>query len=443
MKTSSNKRGSKRNIRRPKRYEDTVVTGKEGVKNKSIRNDDGEDDAIGSKEADAGVINDGTWVVDDEGDAGRDVNEEVMCSNQKDANEIRGASSDKNVTHNEDSGVSCDKNVFANENMSTVYTNSAKNNMPVEKPEMPENSGQRSYASMVKNDVNNVNKNLIFIAPKLSEEAKVCQFGSGRTDYARVLVELNARKVIKESIRIEYADQNTTIKGTKDVTVVYDWKPELCTYCNVFGHCNGKCNKRPRSEEEIKAGIEAEKVAKQVTEEKKQQWQHQYKNGGYRNGVNRQEYRKKAGPINVEKKANDKDQNIRKDDNTMQGNKGKTNSTDLRSKEKDNNAAKSSNGNRFEALNTIVVEDDAELRILQGRTIVDSFLNKRVKPSDIATEMWTDDMHKYFNDQWEVDRLKEKDDMNGNKEEVYENENGIPQTLTTNIVNGMSKDILN
>ena len=95
--------------------------------------------------------------------------------------------------------------------------------------------------------------------------AKMCQLGIGKTDYARVLVELDAKKVVKDSIRIEYADKNATIKGTKDVNVVYDWKPDLCTYSNVFGHSNGKCNKKHRSEEEIKAGMEAEKVAKQVT----------------------------------------------------------------------------------------------------------------------------------------------------------------------------------
>lgn len=328
------------------------------------------------------------------------------------------------------------------ENASEMDGNTDKNNVEnVDKPELTEKSGKHTYANMVKNDMNNVNKNLIFIAPKLSEEgietvvfdeeivnkgsvkwqnticgylvghnmmigelryhirrmwsrfglreiiannsgvnlfkfkdeesmqhvldqgpwmvysrpmfvmkwdpgmgmqkveptklpvwvkllaipmeawsmegmsalssclgkpimmddmtAKMCQFGIGKTDFARILVELDAKKVIKDSIRIEYTNKDASIKGTKEVKVVYDWKPEICTYCNVFGHCDGKCNKRPKSEEEIKASKEAEKVNKQENEEKKQQWKQQTKKYGYGNNYYRQEYRKKKMPNNV------------------------------------------------------------------------------------------------------------------------------------------------
>ncbi|PWA58786.1 hypothetical protein CTI12_AA396990 [Artemisia annua] len=100
----------------------------------------------------------------------------------------------------------------------------------------------------------------------------------------------------------------------------------------------------------------------------------------------------------------------------MQGNKGK-----------ESNATQSDNRNRYEALNVITEEDDTDLRILKGRTTMDSFLNKKVQPSEIEAELWAEDMHKYFKDQWEIDRLKEQEDVNENKEDVYDSGNGIAQ----------------
>ncbi|PWA95356.1 hypothetical protein CTI12_AA050890 [Artemisia annua] len=87
--------------------------------------------------------------------------------------------------------------------------------------------------------------------PKLMDfmTAKMCQLGVGRSDYARVLVELNAN-------------------GIKEIKVVYDWKPECCNHCKVFGHCVEKCSIRPRTDEEKRAIAEANEKAKQAKEQK-------------------------------------------------------------------------------------------------------------------------------------------------------------------------------
>ncbi|GJV13898.1 RNA-directed DNA polymerase, eukaryota, reverse transcriptase zinc-binding domain protein [Tanacetum coccineum] len=91
--------------------------------------------------------------------------------------------------------------------------------------------------------------------PKIMDEttANVCQYGVGRTDYTRVLVEVAASKELQDSIKIEYIGDNEVVKGTKLVKVMYDWKPERCTYCKVFGHCLEKCSKRPMTSKEVMA----------------------------------------------------------------------------------------------------------------------------------------------------------------------------------------------
>lgn len=43
--------------------------------------------------------------------------------------------------------------------------------------------------------------------------ARMCQHGIGRTDYARVLVEFEASKVMKNEIKIEYTDKEKKVKG--------------------------------------------------------------------------------------------------------------------------------------------------------------------------------------------------------------------------------------
>ncbi|PWA79614.1 hypothetical protein CTI12_AA204000 [Artemisia annua] len=70
---------------------------------------------------------------------------------------------------------------------------------------------------------------------------KMCTQGTGRLGYARVLVEVDAKKGLKDSIEVQYCDKNNKTIATKTVKVEYDWKPPVCSKCQVFGHCNDKC----------------------------------------------------------------------------------------------------------------------------------------------------------------------------------------------------------
>nr|GEV21969.1 zinc knuckle CX2CX4HX4C [Tanacetum cinerariifolium] len=86
------------------------------------------------------------------------------------------------------------------------------------------------------------------------------------TDYARVLVEIEANKELTKVIKIEYIRENVVVRGTKDVTMMYNCKPEVCSYCHVFGHCFEKCIKRPRAKEKIKEKTVNNEKAKEKSE---------------------------------------------------------------------------------------------------------------------------------------------------------------------------------
>lgn len=269
--------------------------------------------------------------------------------------------------------------------------------------------------------------------------ARMCQNGTGRSDYARVMVEFEACKIMKDEIKIEYTDKEKKVKGTKMVDVLYDWKPEGCTHCKVFGHCFEKCNARPRTVDEIKEKAVEEERVKCLNEAKVAEnnegkhdnqgnWQKQRKYGQNRWNNNKQEYREKNVVTGKEKngaKTVENGTNVEKNDKG----KGKVH--------------ESGNKNQFEALNGVVETDDQELSILKGRMVVDSFLNKKLQPSCLESSTWTQDMIRYFKDQWELDRLKEKEDAQKNQEDVLENRNAIAQTMAADNVMGMSKAVLN
>nr|GFB76484.1 hypothetical protein [Tanacetum cinerariifolium] len=88
----------------------------------------------------------------------------------------------------------------------------------------------------------------------------VCRSGLGRTEYARVLVEIEAKKGLKEEMELQYRDKDQVVKGTQKIKVEYDWQPPVCSHCNVFGHSYEKCSKRTKSIEEIAREAEEKRI---------------------------------------------------------------------------------------------------------------------------------------------------------------------------------------
>nr|GEY11446.1 putative receptor-like protein kinase At5g39000 [Tanacetum cinerariifolium] len=73
--------------------------------------------------------------------------------------------------------------------------------------------------------------------------AQACVAKRRRADFARVLVEFEVKKGFKEQIDIQYKNKENVVKGSKKVDVDYQWKPNICSHCMVFGH-NEKVGKK-------------------------------------------------------------------------------------------------------------------------------------------------------------------------------------------------------
>ncbi|GKA51826.1 hypothetical protein Tco_0745022, partial [Tanacetum coccineum] len=78
----------------------------------------------------------------------------------------------------------------------------------------------------------------------------ICNRGTGRLGYVRVLVEIEASKGFLDNIEINYVDKQNKKKYAKWVKVEYSWRPMVCSHCKVFGDNHYKCTLRPRTEEE-------------------------------------------------------------------------------------------------------------------------------------------------------------------------------------------------
>nr|GEV41773.1 hypothetical protein [Tanacetum cinerariifolium] len=71
--------------------------------------------------------------------------------------------------------------------------------------------------------------------------AKMCAKGEGRLIFARVLIEIDARKELKKEIEVVYKGNKCHEKFNKRIQMEYAWKPPCCDICKVFGHDNKGC----------------------------------------------------------------------------------------------------------------------------------------------------------------------------------------------------------
>ncbi|GJY40161.1 hypothetical protein Tco_0427431 [Tanacetum coccineum] len=77
---------------------------------------------------------------------------------------------------------------------------------------------------------------------------RMCVTGVGRIRFARVLIEIDAKKEIKDIIEIIYKRKNVTEGTKKFVDVEYAWKPSICAHCKVFRHEETRCRIKNKSE---------------------------------------------------------------------------------------------------------------------------------------------------------------------------------------------------
>ncbi|GKA43910.1 zinc knuckle CX2CX4HX4C containing protein [Tanacetum coccineum] len=86
--------------------------------------------------------------------------------------------------------------------------------------------------------------------------ASMCKHGTGRIGYARVLIEVQAKKDLPEKIDVVYQNALKETIGHKTLQVRYDWTPLLCTECGVFGHSQDKCKKDAKEQNISSTGNE-------------------------------------------------------------------------------------------------------------------------------------------------------------------------------------------
>nr|GEV21380.1 hypothetical protein [Tanacetum cinerariifolium] len=75
----------------------------------------------------------------------------------------------------------------------------------------------------------------------------LCDNGTERAGFARVLIEVEACKGLANQIDILYKNKDNIVTGKKTVKVEYDWKPHMCSYCTMFGHGVKNCDCRPKT----------------------------------------------------------------------------------------------------------------------------------------------------------------------------------------------------
>ncbi|PWA64440.1 hypothetical protein CTI12_AA342270 [Artemisia annua] len=270
--------------------------------------------------------------------------------------------------------------------------------------------------------------------PKIMDQAtaNMCEMGIGKTGFARVLVEVEAVKELKNIVKIEYVDKDKNVKGSKEVQVEFEWKPDRCSHCQVvFGHQFDKCKVRPKTDEEKKAEEERLKDKQGVQKDGfidvqyKRGYKMQQKGNGqarnYRPQFQRQEYRKK--------------ENV--------NGKGKEKMYEEGSQGNDNLRSGGSSRNRYDALRNIVGEERNEESLMKDRMVVEEYLNKKIQPTSTELQSWTKDMEDYFKRQWEIDRSNKGVELGMHGEDVMEGVNEMAQTMANENVIGLSQSILN
>ncbi|KAK9053514.1 hypothetical protein SSX86_027506 [Deinandra increscens subsp. villosa] len=71
--------------------------------------------------------------------------------------------------------------------------------------------------------------------------------------FARVLVEVGVECDFQDHVQACYPSNEASQPKVVDIAVEYQNRPQMCSYCQVFGHSCHKCKLRPRTLEELEA----------------------------------------------------------------------------------------------------------------------------------------------------------------------------------------------
>ncbi|PWA42511.1 zinc knuckle CX2CX4HX4C [Artemisia annua] len=132
-------------------------------------------------------------------------------------------------------------------------------------------NGDKTYAAATTGNLNDLCKKLFVIPTEVDENGKdalasrlgkplvmdnvtadMYRLGVGRIGYARVMIEVSAKKSLLDLIEVVYRDKNGVEVCRKVVKVVTEWLPPRCSECCVFGHTDKGCEKDSEGFEEVR-----------------------------------------------------------------------------------------------------------------------------------------------------------------------------------------------
>ncbi|GKA35888.1 ATPase, F1/V1/A1 complex, alpha/beta subunit [Tanacetum coccineum] len=304
---------------------------------------------------------------------------------------------------------------------------------------------------------------------------KMCLRGEGIIGYARVLIELDAGKVIKDKINVVYKGSAFHGSFTKIIEVEYAWMPSCCNQCKVFGHDDKRCkmNKKDKTKERnVNGNVIVDNAFKVVHNRKMNNVRHTYYNRwNGNNGMNG--YQKNIGKqvrIPYAKLNNKKVEYMKKKDEgkekvnvTMQGNKKSKENDDISGNSELNNKESSGEGrmdsntanqagsgrftsnitrtrisNRFTLLESLVNEKDL-IPTTEQRKVIDEFLYKKIDASESEMSGWNAYMKRYFKDMKELFHVAKELEKG---EDVIDEQSDVENYAIKNEVNGVDMNIL-
>nr|GEW63500.1 hypothetical protein [Tanacetum cinerariifolium] len=201
---------------------------------------------------------------------------------------------------------------------------------------------------------------------------------------------MTAKCVTKEL----YTDKSNNIKGSKKVHVKYDCVPPVCTHCKVFGHDKKKClNGGLLTAQRINLLIILETMSGNV-----------------------QSLNKKG----------------------MQSLWNRTKEEFPNSKTKQWSMEDGTSANKYSILDSLPEDNEAELKMLKERMIMDNFFVAKIQTTVKESITWSKDMIEYFKVKWAEIKENEGNDTNdgSDMEDVIEINKGSNSILKENEING-------
>nr|GEV45554.1 hypothetical protein [Tanacetum cinerariifolium] len=243
--------------------------------------------------------------------------------------------------------------------------------------------------------------------------------GIRRIGFARVLIEVDAKKPFKDMIDVQYRDKSGNIIRTKHIRIEYLWKPTKQDMARIEGYKDGYVDNRRKQFQQNNAHkrIPQNNNVKGRNEENKEG------NKGYNGNNVKYAYRPKQMDILKKEKKNSGKANEKKKPQIIQN-------------MKTNNG---SNGklcsNKYAVLADHNDEGSGRNINAEQKNEVDYFVQQKLQPTLFETSKWSLGMVNYYKESWEM--MVDKGSIEEDTEDVLEELNG--NCVVMNEVKGMAE----